>query len=704
MRSQESGGRGQGAGGASGSRFSRLTFHASRWTFDVSRLPFRDLLLVFASAGLAFALYLRTLAPGLLGGDSGEFQFAAWLGGFAHPTGYPLYLLGGWLWTHLLPLGDPAWRMNAFSAVWGALAVGLLYGLARQVVGIVACDHWPMLALRLPALIAAATFAVSPTFWSQAVVTEVYTLNAALVIALLLTLVRWVATGRNRWLNGAAFLFGLGLTHHRTTILWLPAIALFVWLTVRRRGGTHAARSTAQPPAAPLTRCVPSTRWRFALLAALVLLPLLLYAYIPLTAAGTPYLHVQVGPEQTLELYTPTISGFVNYVTGRAFESEFRQPAGALGRLLPGARFLIAELTWGGVALGLLGLAWLARRARPLLGLTGLGFLTLLAFNLFYGIGDIAAYYIPLFALWSFWIALGVTVLTVAITAAYESASTSRGLRNAELVRRLLNLAALPPCLLAFILPVHLALTHFASRDQSRNDQARAAWNAILSQEIPQGAILVTNDRDEMMPFWYIRYVEAARPDLTGLFPLIQPGPAWADVAGVTTEALRSGRPVFLIKPMPGLEIKHRLQPAGALVRVRGPAAERPPDRPAGAVFADAIRLTGYDVRPAALSPGGAISLTFYWQPARRLDADYTTFVQLLNADDAKIGQSDHRPGGVYYPTSLWKPGETLADTHTLILAADLGRPPYTLLVGLYTAETALRHLGSPQRIGEIGR
>lgn len=380
-------------------------------TFHVSRLPFHDLLLTLAISVLTLALYLRTLAPGLLGGDSGEFQFAAWLGGFAHPTGYPLYLLGGWLWTHLLPLGDPAWRMNAFSAVWGALAVGLLYLLARQVVGVVARDYRPMLAVRLPALIAAATFAVSPTFWSQAVVAEVYTLNVALALAFLLALIRWAATGRARWLDGAAFLLGLSLAHHRTTILWMPAIALFVWLTVRSE--RRARPSTAQhTPAAPLTR---SVLWGGARLALLVLLPLLLYAYIPLTAANTPYLHVQVGPEQVLGLYTPTLTGFINYVTGRAFESEFRSPVEAFGRLLPSARFLTVELTWGGVALGLIGLAWLARRARPLLGLTGLGFLTLLAFNLFYGIGDIAAYYIPLFALWSLWIALGAAALTTAI-------------------------------------------------------------------------------------------------------------------------------------------------------------------------------------------------------------------------------------------------------------------------------------------------
>ena len=131
----------------------------------------------------------------MLGGDSGEFQFAAWLGGFAHPTGYPLYLLLGYLWTHLLPIADAAWRMNAFSALWGAVAVGLLYLLALRMLQITAPAGWPVAISRLLALLAAAIFAVTPTFWSQAVVAEVYTLNAALIVAILLALVTWAARG-----------------------------------------------------------------------------------------------------------------------------------------------------------------------------------------------------------------------------------------------------------------------------------------------------------------------------------------------------------------------------------------------------------------------------------------------------------------------------------------------------------------------------
>jgi len=39
---------------------------------------------------VALALYLATLAPGLLPADAGEFQIVASTLGIAHPPGYPL--------------------------------------------------------------------------------------------------------------------------------------------------------------------------------------------------------------------------------------------------------------------------------------------------------------------------------------------------------------------------------------------------------------------------------------------------------------------------------------------------------------------------------------------------------------------------------------------------------------------------------------
>ncbi len=666
-------------------------------------LHLADYLLALASALLAAALYLRTLAPGLLGGDSGEFQFAAWLGGFAHPTGYPLYLLLGYLWTHVLPVGDPAWRMNVFSALWGAAAIGLLYLLALRVSQAGQRLRLPTpssageeVAIRLLALVAAFTFAFTPTFWSQAVVAEVYTLNTVLVIAIVLGLVTWAAQPAERRsirpLYATAFLFGLSLAHHRTTILWVPAIVVFLWFAGRE------LRSHASPMATRSLR-------RLVALFLLVLLPLLLYLYIPLAAQHVSYRQVIVGPDQRLDLYIPSLAGFLDHVTGREFGAEFRTPAAALLQIEPSLRRFAGEMTWIGLALGLLGIAWLARRSRSLLALTGLGFLALFGFNLFYGIGDIGVYFISLYMLWALWIALGVAGL-----AAAGKGLVMRGLpRSSAGPSWARSLVFLFPCLFALLFPLYLLQANFAQIDRSRDNEARASWQAILDQPIPRGAILVTNDRDEMMPFWYMQYAEGAHTDLTGLFPLIRSTPEWADVGMVAGSALRSGRPVLLIKEMPGLEVKFRTQPAGALVRVLAPAAENPPARPADARFGDAdpggaIRLLGFDIEPEMLAPGDTATIRLHWQPLHPLGQDYTTFVHLVNAEGRVVGASDHRPGGVYYPTSLWKPGEVLVDAHSLALALDLGRPPYALEVGLYTGEKAPQHLGQPQRVGAVAR
>lgn len=648
---------------------------------------------------LAFALYLRTVAPGLLGSDSGEFQFAAWLGGFAHPTGYPLYLMLGWLWTHLAPWHDPAWRMNAFSALWAGVAVGLVYLLSVRILRAVQpadrAAHQP--AMRLTALFAALTFAVTPTFWSQAVIAEVYTLHAAFVSAVLLAVLIWAERRSWRWLYLAALTYGLSLTHHRTMILLAPALVVFVWLIARSRFETT-------PAATPAVRTTGSrlAPRRLVTLALCLLAPLLLYAYIPLRAPHVPYFSVTVGAEQVLPLYRPTLAGFLEHISGSGFGSAIGGGPRLAAALVDAGRRFAGEVTWAGIALGLLGLGWLAWRSRPLLALTGLSFAAIVGFNLFYGIGDIYVFYIPAYLIWALWMGAGVWACGRAGVWWQNRGAEER--RSGGAGRR--RLVSLFPCLLALLLPVHLLTAHFLDLDRSRDDTARTAWAGILAQPIPSDAILVTNDRDEMTPQWYLKYVEGVRADLTGLFPLIQPGPAWRDVAAVTDQALRSGRPVYLVKPMPGLEVRFRLEGQGTdgklgeLVRVLGPAAEGPPEHPAAAVYGDRVRLIGYDLLPSAPTPGALLTVRLYWQPLGPLPADYTTFVHLVNADGAKIGQSDHRPGGVYYPSSLWKPGETLVDAHTLTVAADMGRGPYTIVVGMYDAAAGMRGLGEPAEIG----
>lgn len=624
-----------------------------------------DLLLALAAGALAGLVYGRMAAPGVLAGDSGELQFAAWLAGLAHPTGYPLYLMLGWLWSHgleALGLASPARAMTLLSVLFGGLAVGLTYLLAiALIVQSRAGDGSTRPAERVAALVAALTFAWTPTLWSQAVITEVYTLHAALVAALLWLALLWLRevrlfgkrrTSRSiRLLTALALLFGLGLAHHRTTLLLLPVLLVF------------------------LAWQAPAGYWRrrqVMLLALLALAPLLLYLYVPLRAPATPYLTIHLWPGQPTQLVDISPAGLMSYLLGQGFAGEIQGPVSAIAAA-PGllARFA-AELTAIGVLLAVLGVIVLAvRRQWPLLWLLGASFVLLTGFNLFYTIGDIAVFYIPSYLIACVWIGVAAAWLA--------------GLAATAVNRRWIGLgdgAGIVTAALLAVLPVYLFLSHAPAQDRSRDTAAVDAWQALLAADPAPDAVLVSNDRDELMPLWYLQQVEGVRPDLAGVFPLLLPEPGWLDVGQAVDSALSTGRPVYLIKPMSGLEVKAELgqtDPSG-LTQVLGPAVVAPPAFAEDVAIGDAVRLLGFDVQQV----GDALHVDLHWQPLRPLDGDYTSFVQLLAAGDEKVAQSDQQPGGVYYPTRLWQPGATMRDRHTLALPASVPPGPYRLLVGMY--------------------
>lgn len=65
----------------------------------------------------------------------------------------------------------------------------------------------------------------------------------------------------------------------------------------------------------------------------------------------------------------------------------------------------------------------------------------------------------------------------------------------------------------------------------------------------------------------------------------------------------------------------------------------------------------------------------------KALKNDYTTTVQIFDADQQKITQRDAPAGGVYYPTSLWKVDEVLVEHHAFVIEEGESTE---LLVGMY--------------------
>ena len=93
-----------------------------------------DLLIAILVWSAALALYVRTLAPSLLWGDSAEFQTLSYTLGMTHPSGYMTQIVFGKLFTYI-PVGNIAYRVNLMSAFFGALAVAETYWIVRLLGG-----------------------------------------------------------------------------------------------------------------------------------------------------------------------------------------------------------------------------------------------------------------------------------------------------------------------------------------------------------------------------------------------------------------------------------------------------------------------------------------------------------------------------------------------------------------------------------------
>ncbi len=181
--------------------------------FEASK---RDLIWAAAVGGLSFALFVATLRPDVGGPeDSPKFQFVGHVLGTAHAPGYPLYTLLTILFGKL-PIGNLAYRINLFSAVMGALACSGAFVLSRQ-----------LGASRPVALAATLALATGAAFWHNAIVAEVYTLAAALVVFVATALVSWGRTLERRRLYSACAWFAAGLGNHLTIVGMLPAALVY---------------------------------------------------------------------------------------------------------------------------------------------------------------------------------------------------------------------------------------------------------------------------------------------------------------------------------------------------------------------------------------------------------------------------------------------------------------------------------------------
>ncbi|MEA2607088.1 MAG: hypothetical protein QOI00_1845, partial [Chloroflexota bacterium] len=215
---------------------------------------------------IALAVSIWRVMPGLGFWDTAEFQTVLPVMGTAHPTGYPTYVLIGWLASILLqPLGEAAFRMNVLSAILVGLGSAVTVDLTRRLTG----------STLLGAAAGLGT-AVTPIVWAIGTHADPHALHFALVAIILWLLVRWEQARRvldrsddaervsrsrdaaaapaqarpdepisrpaarraDRLLLAAAVVVGLSIGNHSLTLLLGPPIILYVLAVepgIRRR-------------------------------------------------------------------------------------------------------------------------------------------------------------------------------------------------------------------------------------------------------------------------------------------------------------------------------------------------------------------------------------------------------------------------------------------------------------------------------------
>lgn len=551
--------------------------------------PIRFLAPVIVSVA-SFGLYFSTVAPGMLKGDSGEFQWAMASLNVPHATGYPLFTLLGYVWQQLPLDGPVAWRLNLLSAIYGAAAVGMVYLTSRRLTG-----------RDSAALVAAVIFALTPVFWFNASILEVYTLNAFFLALIIYLVLVWSdhPSGRSA-IYFAFFVLGLALAHHRMIILAIPGILIFVLLTHRR--------------------FLLSLRHLVGL--GLVLLPgLALYAYVPIRLLPT-------GATLNYAIF--------DIILGQEFSASlFRE-------------YHFAQVLWqipvdnfhASLVLALVGAITLFRQRRNLAILLILIYLADLAFALAYWVPDVDVFLTPSFVVIALWIAAGaawvIGWVTDHITARY---------------------ARLAPAATEIVL-ILLAFFGLSSYSGVRAEVAAEAGNsetrarALLASGLPAGALLEL-DWETATAVRFVQTTELQRRDLEARLIKVDEKEEYNWVF----QNVDSGRPVFLER-----DVNWTRSPAGYFLKsapvdlaqvVRGQVGE--------SSMSDKI---DDKVELAALRNNNE-ALVLYWLIHQPLDRDLATFVHFFDADGKPLGQQDHAPccQAVYgYRTTEWQVGREIAD------------------------------------------
>lgn len=349
---------------------------------------------------LAFTVYLFTLAPSVIQIDSGELAAVQATLGIAHPTGYPLFTIIGYLFLQIPLPFSKIFQSNLLAAICCSFSILFFIKTAEIVFNNLKQTTLSKKAkLRtntlesnftldqkiLSAVCGAFYLSFSRTFWMQSTSVEVYSLQVFLFALIMFFTFRAYYSNTNKYYNWffVGFTFALGFANHMTTLLALPLAAVLFFMKEK-----FTLRS-----------------FKIIAVTAVTSLPLLflLYLYLPLRASMQPVLNW--GNPLNLE-------NFWRHFTGKQYQVWLFASFEAAGKQLKYFLYNFpSEFAYAGLILGIIGIAFLFKKERKIFFALLITFLFAVLYSINYDIVDIDSYFLLAYIIFSLFIVLGTVKL-----------------------------------------------------------------------------------------------------------------------------------------------------------------------------------------------------------------------------------------------------------------------------------------------------
>ena len=209
------------------------------------------LAVALAAFALPAAAYIASASVEPASWDTAELQGVPYVLGIAHPTGFPFYVLLGYVWSHVIAAGSIAWRMNVMSGVAMGVTAAAAYGVALE------------FGASVPiAFLATLWFSFTQNVWAHASRAEAQVLAVACEAVAIYAFLCWMRGAGGRWFVAAFALGGLAMAAHPNALWVIPAFIVGAAIG-RRRPTLRVAVSSAL----------------------LLVAGLMLYLYLPLRSA-----------------------------------------------------------------------------------------------------------------------------------------------------------------------------------------------------------------------------------------------------------------------------------------------------------------------------------------------------------------------------------------------------------------------------------